>query len=48
MHHTLTLTDRELTLRPLTEADVAPLLTLARTHAAEYAQMKTPPTLEKF
>lgn len=48
MRHDLTLTDGDFTLRPLTDADVAPLMTLAGAHAAEYAHMKTPPTLEKF
>jgi RimJ/RimL family protein N-acetyltransferase len=43
MRHDLTLTDGPYTLRPLSEADFAPLMALAQASAAEYAQMAVPP-----
>ncbi|GAA4023431.1 GNAT family protein [Deinococcus rubellus] len=43
MHHDLTLSDGLHTLRPLTEADIAPLRALAAEHPGEYVQMGTSP-----
>lgn len=48
MHHTTTLTDGELTVRPLTEADIGPLLRLAAQHKDQYAQMGTFPYLPNY
>ena len=43
MRHDLTLSDGPFVLRPLTEADIAPLMALAAEHPGEYAQMGTSP-----
>ena len=43
MHHDLTLEGGPYTLRPLTEADLAPLIALAAEHPEEYAQMGSLP-----
>ena len=48
MRHDLTLVDGPYTLRPLTDADTAPLLALAAAHEEEYARMGTFPTLERY
>ncbi|GHG31549.1 GNAT family N-acetyltransferase [Deinococcus indicus] len=48
MRHDLTLSEGPYTLRPLTDADITPLLALARAHAAEYARMGTLPTHERY
>ncbi|MFW8625689.1 GNAT family N-acetyltransferase [Deinococcus sp. ME38] len=48
MRHALTLSEGSYTLRPLTDADITPLLALARAHAAEYARMGTLPTHERY
>ncbi|GGL97337.1 GNAT family N-acetyltransferase [Deinococcus aerophilus] len=44
MLHALILSDGPYTLRPMTEADVAPLRALAAAHAGEYAHMGSFPT----
>ncbi|GGL03163.1 GNAT family N-acetyltransferase [Deinococcus radiotolerans] len=48
MRHDLTLADGPYTLRPLTDADIAPLMALAAAHEAEYARMGTFPTQERY
>jgi RimJ/RimL family protein N-acetyltransferase len=48
MQHDLTLSQGPYTLRPLREADVAPLMALAQAHAPEYAQMAVHPGTPVF
>lgn len=48
MHHDLILQQGPHTLRPLREADIAPLMTLASEHAAEYVHMGTLPSTQAF
>ncbi|MBZ9750067.1 GNAT family N-acetyltransferase [Deinococcus sp. HMF7604] len=48
MRHDLTFSSGPYTLRPLQESDQAPLMLLAQANAAEYAQMITPPMLERY
>ncbi|WP_161880397.1 GNAT family N-acetyltransferase [Deinococcus alpinitundrae] len=43
MRHDLILSDGPFALRPLTEADIAPLMALAAEHPGEYVQMGTSP-----
>jgi len=45
MRHDLMLSDGPFALRPLTGADIAPLMALAAQHPGEYAQMGTSPVL---
>ncbi len=48
MHHTLHLQDQDVLLRPLTEADIAPLQALAAEIEGELVYIPTPPTLAQF
>ena len=48
MKHDLTLTDGDLTLRPLREADIPALCALATRHAAALRLMGTPPNTEGY
>ncbi|GGB78231.1 GNAT family N-acetyltransferase [Deinococcus soli (ex Cha et al. 2016)] len=48
MRHDLTLVDGPYSLRPLTDADIAPLLALAAAHETEYARMGTFPNQERY
>ncbi|MEF2276782.1 hypothetical protein V3W47_00630 [Deinococcus sp. YIM 134068] len=48
MHHRLTLTDGDLTLRPLTEADIPALCALAREAGDELRLMGAPPNHPEY
>lgn len=48
MNHTTTLQDGNLTLRPLTEADIQPLCDLATAHAEALRLMGTPPNTPDY
>ncbi|MFC6592076.1 GNAT family N-acetyltransferase [Deinococcus lacus] len=48
MQHSATLKDGDLTLRPLTEADIQPLCALATAHAEALRLMGTPPNTPDY
>ncbi|PNY81496.1 GNAT family N-acetyltransferase [Deinococcus koreensis] len=48
MHHDLSFSDGDLTLSPLTEADIGPLMALAGAHREEYARMGSFPYLRAY